>query len=115
MNPTYKLKDIIHFWQRQMQNGFPVIEAIVNLVEYKRIQDVNKSDVIVKLLRNHGLFEIGYTGDVTFSQKIKDYESIVEQFESKEVSWGYRSNDFAVEIININILNARIELCIVLN
>jgi hypothetical protein len=115
MNPTYKLKDIIHFWQRQMHNGYPVIEAIVNLIEYKRIQDVDKSDVIVKLLRNHGLFEIGYTGDITFTQKSKDSESVVEQFESKEVSWGYRSNEFVVEVFDINILNAKIELCIVLN
>lgn len=112
---TYKLKDIIHFWQRQMHNGFPVIEAIINLVEYKRIQDVDKSAIIVDLLRNHGLFEVGYTGDITFTQRSKDSESIVEQFNSEEISWGHRRNEFAVEIIDINILNAKIELCIILN
>ena len=112
---TYTLKNIIHFWQRQMQNGYPVIYAIINLVEYKRIKDVDKPAIIIDLLRRQGLFEVGYTGDKTFTQQGKDSESVVEQFDNEEISWGYRSNEFAVEIIDINILNAKIELCIVLN
>lgn len=115
MKTTYTLKDIIRFWQRQMVFGFPVIEAIVNLIEYKRIKDVDKSEIIVDLLRRHGLYEVGYTGDKSFTQQSKNSEFVVEQFDNNEISWHYRSNEFAVEVIDILIMNAKIELCIVLN
>lgn len=115
MKTTYTLKDLIRFWQRQMDFGFPVIEAIVNLVEYSFKKDIDKNTIILDLLRNHGLYEVGYTGDVTFTQQSKNSEYVIEQFDSKENSWHYRSNEFAVEFIDIHIMNAKIELCIVLN
>ena len=114
MNPTYKLKDIIHFWQRQMQIDFRVIQAIVNFVEYKRIKDVDKSDVIVKLLRNHGLFEIGYKGNRTFLIENNQLPLAEEKISNNEHDY-MRNFEVAVQLFNIRILNANIQFNMVLN
>lgn len=114
MKETYLLKDLIEFWQRQMKMEFGVIEAIVNLVEYSGIDQDKKQEEIIKILRNHGLFEVGYKEDRTFIIENKQLPIVEVEF-LNPFDFSERGFEVIIEVFNINILNANIQFSMILN
>lgn len=114
MKKVYLLKDLIRFWQRQMQIGFPVIEAVVNLAEFRGVANSKKEEIILSVLRNHGLFDVDYSGDKTFiieeiQMPIVELE-LLNHFELPEGRF-----DVTMELFNLKILNAHIQFSMILN
>lgn len=114
MKETYTLKDILEFWQRQMKMDFAVIEALVNLIEYPKIDPDKKHEEIIKILRNHGLFEIGYKEDRTFIIENKQLPIVEVEF-LNPFDFSERGFEVIIEFFNIRILNANIQFSMILN
>ena len=114
MKETYLLKDLIEFWQRQMKMEFGVIEAIVNLVEYPGIDPDKKQEEIIKILRNHCLFEIGYKEDRTFIIENKQHPIVEVEF-LNPFDFSERGFEVIIEVFHIKILNANIQFSMILN
>lgn len=108
---TYTLKDLIQFWQRQNKDSFCVIEAIVNLIEYKseNLPDSEKEKIIIETLRKYGLFEIGYDGDRSnFLEKITPIPKPATKPE-EDIQWEHFSYEIQIELYNIRLLNTVVE------
>lgn len=114
MKETYTLKDMIEFWQRQMKMDFAVIEAIVNLIEFSGIENDKKEDIIKELLRNHGLFEIGYKEDRTFIIEDKQLPVVEVEF-LNPFDFSERGFEVIIEVFHIRILNSSIQFSMILN
>lgn len=107
----YPLKDLIQFWQRQAKDNFCVIEAIVNLIEYKseNLPDSEKEKIILETLRKYGLFEISYNGDrSSFLEKITPIPE-PETNPEEEIQWEDFSHEIQIELYNIRLLNTVVE------
>ncbi|OFY97879.1 MAG: hypothetical protein A3K10_15295 [Bacteroidetes bacterium RIFCSPLOWO2_12_FULL_31_6] len=111
---TYTLKNLLHFWQRQMDFGFPVIEAIVNLMVYPHIKYKEKPEIIVDLLRKHGLYEVGYNEDRIFIIENKQVPFLEVEF-LNPYDFSERRFEVVIEFFNIKILNANIQFSMILN
>lgn len=114
MKETYTLKDILEFWQRQMKMDFAVIEALVNLIEYPEIDPDKKHEEIIKILRNHGLFEVGYKEDRTFIIENKQLPIVEVEF-LNPFDFSERGFEVIIEVFHIKILNANIQFSMILN
>lgn len=114
MKKTYTLEDLIDFFQRQMKMDFAVIEALVNLTEYPGIDPDKKHEEIVKILHNHGLFEIGYKEDRTFIIENKQLPIVEVEF-LNPYDFSERGFEVILEFFNIKILNANIQFSMILN
>lgn len=106
----YELKDILLFWQRQAKDNFSVIEAIVNLIEYKskNLPDSEKDKVILDTLRKYGLFEIGYEGERNFLERKSPIPEPATKPE-EDIQWELHSYEAQMELYNIRLLNAVVE------
>lgn len=69
MNEFYTLEELLKFFQRQSTQNYVVIEAIVNLIEYKsdNLPDDKKPQIIIDTLRKYGLYEEDFEGERTFN------------------------------------------------
>lgn len=107
---TYSLDDILFFWQRQVKDNFSVIEAIVNLIEYKseNLPDSEKDKIILDTLRKYGLFEIGYEGDRNFLHQITPIPQPASRPE-EDIQWEHSTFEAQLEVYNIKLLNAVVE------
>lgn len=114
MKNTYTLEDLMDFFQRQMRMEFGVIEAIVNLTEYPLIDPDKKHEEIIKILRNHGLFEIGYKEDRTFIIEDKQLPVVEVEF-LNPYDFSERGFEVVIEFFNIRILNSSIQFSMILN
>lgn len=107
---TYLLKDILLFWQRQAKDNFSVIEAIVNLIEFKseNLPDSEKDTVILETLRKYGLFEIGYEGERNFLERITPIPEPISKPE-EDIQWEHNVFEAQLEFYNIRLLNTVVE------
>lgn len=107
---TYELKDILLFWRRQAKDNFSVIEAIVNLIEYRseNLPDSEKDKVILETLRKYGLFEIGYEGDRNYLERITPIPQPASRPE-EDIQWEHNILEAQLELYNIRLLNAVVE------
>lgn len=114
MKETYSLNDILRFWQRQMQLDYAVIEAIVNLMQRRDIEYAKKHETIITILRNHGLFETGYTGKKIFLIENKQLPVVEVEF-LNPYDFSERGFEVIIEVFHIKILNANIQFSTILN
>lgn len=112
MNIFYSLRELLKFLQRQDKDDYIVIEAIVNLIEYKsdNLPDSEKPEIIVETFRKYGLYEVGFEGKKKFVEdapKLKLPEEPVLP-ESKENWFG---NEFIAQLeqYNIQVLNTTVK------
>lgn len=105
---------MIEFWQRQMKMDFAVIEALVNLIEFSGIEDEKKKDIILGVLRGHGLFEIGYKEDRTFIIEDKQLPVVEVEF-LNPFDFSERGFEVIIEVFHIRILNSNIQFSMILN
>ncbi|MCB9188047.1 MAG: hypothetical protein H6599_02075 [Flavobacteriales bacterium] len=116
----YELKDLLLFWQRQMKDGFRVIEALVNLLEVKQISEEEKHKVILETLQRYGLFEVGYDGDRdNFLQGQSEIvDSVMNLTEDNdEIQWSKSPGDITVpmEIYVLKVLTGKATFTVILN
>lgn len=118
MSPLYSLKELLKLLQRQKKEGYTMIEAIVNLMEYKSdtLPEDKKLIIIVDLFRKYGLYEIGFEGEKTFKEDVTELKSFEEvEFSKKEIDWFIPPYSFQKEQYNIQILNSIIKFEVYMN
>ena len=121
IHPTYTLDDLLKFWQRQMDDEFKVIEAIVNTWEYKteRLTKEQKLEIILQTLRDYGLYEIGYKGDRNFILKQKSREIPLPEDHipnpGDEVNYHPNGIEVPMELYNIRLLNHLVQFQNIMN
>jgi hypothetical protein len=110
MFKTYFLKDILAFFQRQVKGKYVVIEAIVNLIEFKSdfLSESEKEKVILETLRKYGLFEGDYEGDRTYLENITPIPE-QEKKPEEEIVWEKKAFETQIELYNIRLLNGVVE------
>lgn len=110
MNWTYRFNDLLLFLQRQAKDNFRVIEAIVNLIEYKseNLPESKKEEIILETLRLYGLFEIGYDGDMSFLERITTIPEPKTKPE-EDIQWEHHTYEAQYELYNIRLLNTIVE------
>lgn len=112
MDELYSLRELLKFLQRQHRQGYIVIEAIINLIEYKsdNLPDEKKPQIILETFRKYGLYEVGFEGERAFdenAQKIILPEE-PEKTESK-TDWFQPRFTTKLEQYNIQVLNATVK------
>jgi hypothetical protein len=116
----FTLEDLLMFWQRQMKDGFRVIEALVNLIEYPNLTDEQKHEVILETLHKYGLYEIDYEGE-RGDFLIGQSEAVDTMFEVDDDSEKIKEDkkpgetQYQVEIYSIKLMNGRTSFTFVLN
>lgn len=110
MFKTYFLKDILAFFQRQVKDKYVVIEATVNLIEFKSdfLPEEEKEKIILETLRKYGLFESDFDGDRNFLQNITPIPE-PEKKPEEEIVWEQKAFETQIELYNIRLLNAVVE------
>lgn len=108
MEEFYSFRELLKFLQRQHHDSYVVIEAIVNLIEFKSetLPDESKPQIIIETLRKYGLYEVGFEGPKTFKEnapKIKFPEK-PEKPEAK-IDWFGDNFSAQLEQYNVSILN----------
>lgn len=108
MEEFYSLRELVKFFQRQEKDGYIVIEAIANLINYKseNLPEDKKPQIVVDTLRKWGLYEVGFEGEKKFKEnepKLKLPEE-PEKPESKP-DWFGPTFTAQLEQYNVRILN----------
>lgn len=112
MDEYYSLRELLKFFQRQHNEDYVVIEAVVNLIGYqsRNLPEEKKPQIILNTLRRHGLYEIGFEGEKTFredAQKIKLPEET--KLPESNVDWFGFGFTTQLEEYNIRVLNCTVK------
>lgn len=116
MNRTYKISDLLKFLKSQSSENLYVIDAIVNLVNYKtdRITDAQKLSVIIDTLRKFDLFEIEYDGDESFKKRVFRIPKR-QQGRDTKMTWEQLQIELLQEKFSIQMLNENVDFKVFLN
>lgn len=112
MNYYYSMRELIKFFQRQHTEGYIVIEAVVNLIDYKSLNlpEEKKPQIILDTFRKYGLYEVGFEGEKTFREdapKIKFPEE--SELPESKVDWFGFEFTTQLEEYNIRVLNGTVK------
>lgn len=108
MEAFYSLRELVKFFQRQERDGYVVLEAIVNLIEYKsdNLPEEKKPQIIIDTLRKYGLYEVGFEGEKTFVEDAPKLTLPEEQeLPDSKKDWFKPSFSTQLEQYNIRVLN----------
>ena len=115
---NYNLKSLLLFWQRQMDDEFRVIQALVDLFEFEKMADEEKLKVYLETLRKYGLYENSYKGKRgDFKMKSREFflpEDPVKKLED-DIAWLQHSQEIYVECYNVRLMNAVVEFRSIMN
>lgn len=102
--------------RRQSLENFSVVDAIVNLVNYKtdRITDSQKLSAIIDTLRKFDFFEIEYDGDRSFEKRVFRIPKR-QQNRVKKMTWEQLQIELKQESFSIQMLNENVEFKVFLN
>ena len=103
----YSMRELLKFLQRQYEEGYIVIEAVVNLIGYqsKNLPDEKKQQIILDTFRKHGLYEVGFEGEKTFMEAPKITLPEESEVPESKVDWFDSSIRTQFEEYHIGILN----------
>lgn len=108
MNEYYSLRELLRFFQRQQRSDYEVIDALVNLIDYKseNLPEEKKPQIIVDTLRKYGLYEVGFEGQKTFKEDVPKIKLPEEPVKSEgKRDWFGPSFIAQLEQYNVRILN----------
>lgn len=103
----YDIISLIVFWHKESIRDFPVLRHVVRIIDDKSIAEVDKGDMIVDLLRENGLYELGHE-DITFSEG-------TGELMPEEPTTENNSIEVPVQVVTVKLMNAEIEVGIILN
>ncbi|MCF8417020.1 MAG: hypothetical protein K9G40_12305 [Crocinitomicaceae bacterium] len=100
----------------QSTENFYVVDAIVNLVNYKtdRITNAQKLSAIIDTLRKFDLFEIEYDGDRSFEKRFFRIPKR-QQGRDTKMTWEQLQLELQQEKFSIQMLNENVEFKVFLN
>lgn len=108
MTKYYSLKELLRFFKRQQPNEYEVIDALVNLIDYKseNLPEEKKPQIIIDTLRKYGLYEVGYKGVKTFREDIPKIKLPEEPKKPEgKTDWFGPTFSAQLEQYNVRILN----------
>lgn len=107
----YSMRELLKFFQRQHRDNYEVIEAVVNLMDYKskNLPEERKPQIILNTFRKHGLYEIGFEGEKTFRDAAKIKLPEEPELPEGKVDWFGFEFKTQLEQYNIRVLNCTVK------
>lgn len=125
MDETYKLKDLLIFWQGQEELNFKGIKLLLEIFEDENIAEERARWIIIAELRELDLFESDYKEPTLEELLREEVDNIDEEDKGKKdvkkkdmssgINWGNKKSTVGIDNYKCKILNGTIKFWRIMN
>lgn len=91
---TYRLTDLLMFWDRMLDSDFDAVKDVISVIYNDAVPDAKKLDIIIRILRFHGLDEYTKSSTDDFFKEPKIFSGTINPIQLFDIHFENGKIDF---------------------